>query len=126
MLTNGLESLDLLAHGDPSQGALAVIESTLSPEEAGPPLHVHPSLDVTFYVLGGRIAFRVGDVSLTALPGASVFAARGTPHTYANESGSTARLLILYSPGVELMESPGTATANDAGAQVHRTDIVRS
>jgi mannose-6-phosphate isomerase-like protein (cupin superfamily) len=48
-------------------GAFAVIENVLAAESAGPPLHVSPSLDETFYVLEGRASFRVGDVLFTAL-----------------------------------------------------------
>jgi mannose-6-phosphate isomerase-like protein (cupin superfamily) len=76
-------------------GAFAVIENVLAAESAGPPLHVSPSLDETFYVLEGRASFRVGDVLFTALTGASVFVPHGTPHTYANPSGQRTRVLVV-------------------------------
>jgi mannose-6-phosphate isomerase-like protein (cupin superfamily) len=76
-------------------GAFAVIENVLTAESAGPPLHVSPSLDETFYVLEGRASFQVGEVQFTALPGASVFVARGTPHTYANPSSQRTRVLVV-------------------------------
>jgi quercetin dioxygenase-like cupin family protein len=76
-------------------GAFAVIENVLGAESAGPPLHVSPSLDETFYVLEGRASFQVGDAQFTALPGASIFVAGGTPHTYANPSGQRTRVLVV-------------------------------
>jgi quercetin dioxygenase-like cupin family protein len=92
-----------------NRGALAVIATALGPCEGGPPLHVHPTLDATFYVLSGKLAFRVGDSVFMALEGASVSAPRGTPHTYANQSAEAARVVI-------------TCTPVDGSA--HRTDIV--
>ena len=89
--------------------ALAVIATALAPCAGGPPLHVHPTLDASFYVLAGTLAFRIGDSQFIALPGASVSAPSGTPHTYANHSTETARVLITC-----------TAVAGNA----HRTDIV--
>jgi quercetin dioxygenase-like cupin family protein len=81
-----------------SHGALTVIVTRVEPG-SGPPLHRHPSLDESFYVLQGRLTFRVGDALFTALPGASVFASRGTPHAYSNQSGEAARVLVVCAPG---------------------------
>jgi mannose-6-phosphate isomerase-like protein (cupin superfamily) len=77
----------------------AVVASMLKPRAAGPPLHVHPSLDVTYHVVEGNVTFRIGDVVLTALPGSSVRAPRWAPHTYANRGRDCARLLIEWTRG---------------------------
>jgi quercetin dioxygenase-like cupin family protein len=98
-----------------SQSALAVIETLVEPG-SGPPLHRHPTLDETSYILQGRLTFRVGDALFTALPGASVFASRGTPHAYVNHSGEPARVLLVCAPGDAL--SDGNADA------VHHSEIV--
>ena len=92
-------SIEARLQEERSQGALAVVENVLAAEAVGPPLHVSPSLDETFYVLEGTAAFRVGEALFTALPGASVFVPRGTPHTYANPSSQRARLLLVCTPG---------------------------
>jgi quercetin dioxygenase-like cupin family protein len=92
--------IDVRLRRERSQGALAVIEAAVAPG-SGPPLHAHPSLDETFYVLAGRLTFRVGDAMFTALPGAVVYAERGTPHTYANHSEEPARVLLVSTPGDE-------------------------
>jgi quercetin dioxygenase-like cupin family protein len=79
-------------------GALAVVEAVVAPG-GGSPLHRHPSLDETFYVLQGRLTFRVGDAYFTSLPGAAVVAPRGTPHAYSNQSGEAVRVLMVCTPG---------------------------
>jgi quercetin dioxygenase-like cupin family protein len=99
-----------------AEGALAVIETVVAPDAAGPALHVLPSLDATFHVLEGRLTFQVADALFTALRGASVLAARGVPHTYANQSDQEARVLIVCTPAHELW--------NRSAGTIHRTDIV--
>ncbi|SRR6266545_1481070 len=94
-------------------GALAILELVVAPNTSGTPLYEQPSLDETFYVVEGRLTFRVGDVLLTALPGASVFAPRGIARSYSNHSADVARVLIICSPGTE----------NDRGL-AHETRIV--
>lgn len=82
-------------------GALAILEIVVAPNTNGTPLYEQPSLDETFYVVKGRLTFRVGDVLLTALPGASVFAPRGIVRSYSNHSEEIARVLVISSPGTE-------------------------
>jgi quercetin dioxygenase-like cupin family protein len=86
------------AQSQSSTGALTVIETVVEPG-SGPPLHRHPSLDESFYVLQGKLAFRVGAALFTALQGAAVFAARGTPHAYSNQSAEAVRVLVVCIPG---------------------------
>jgi hypothetical protein len=35
--------------GEDTQGRLAVIETVVGPDFGGPPLHIHPCFDETFY-----------------------------------------------------------------------------
>jgi hypothetical protein len=65
---------------------------------AGPPLHMHPGFDETFYVLAGELTFQLGDERLAAPAGTLVFAPGETPHTFANLSGIEARVLPLCTP----------------------------
>lgn len=81
--------------------AFAVAASVLAPRSSGPPLHVLPSLDVTYQVVEGRVTFRIGDVELEALAGATVVVPRWTPHTYANTGGKVARVLIEWTRGAD-------------------------
>jgi quercetin dioxygenase-like cupin family protein len=84
--------------GDP---ALAVLEIALAANTAGPPLYEHVSLDETFYVLEGRVTFRVGEAAFVSLPGAPVVVPRGIPHSYANHHEERARLVAVCSSGAE-------------------------
>src|SRR5262245_9786533 len=96
-----------------AEPTLALIETEVAPG-SGPPLHTNASLDEHFYVLQGRVTFRVGEAEFTSLPGASILAEHGTPHTYANQSAELARVLVVCTPDGGL---PG-----DGG--VHYTEIV--
>jgi mannose-6-phosphate isomerase-like protein (cupin superfamily) len=61
-------------------------------------LHVHESLEETFYVLDGEFEFRVGDETIRAASGACVFVPPGVPHAFANRSGARSKLLLTMSP----------------------------
>ena len=60
------------------------------------PFHVHHADDECWYVLDGRLGFRVGDEEVEAGPGAAVFVSAGTPHAYWNaQDGPTRYLLVI-------------------------------
>jgi mannose-6-phosphate isomerase-like protein (cupin superfamily) len=74
-----------------------------APEGSGPalpqaPLHVHQHDDEAWYVLEGRLRFRLGDREVEAEAGSAVFAPRGTPHTYWNPAPEPARYLLIMTP----------------------------
>jgi mannose-6-phosphate isomerase-like protein (cupin superfamily) len=79
----------VLLRSEDSGGRIAVIETAPGPG-VSPPLHRH-DFDETFYVMAGRLTFRLGDELSTAGPGELVFAPRGVPHTYANLGDVPAR-----------------------------------
>ncbi|MBN8247539.1 MAG: cupin domain-containing protein [Verrucomicrobia bacterium] len=84
-------------HGRDTGGALSVVESR---EESGggPPLHVHHREDETFQVLQGEYEFRVGEATLRATTGTTLFAPRGIPHTYRCVGSGTGRLMCVITP----------------------------
>jgi uncharacterized RmlC-like cupin family protein len=59
-------------------------------------LHVHHNDDEAWHVLEGELTFRYADRTETAGPGATVFVAAGTAHTYT--AGQNARYLIVLTP----------------------------
>ena len=63
-------------------------------------LHVHHRDDEAWYVLEGRLGFRVGERELEAPAGAAVFVPRGTPHSYWNAQPAPARYLIVMTPAI--------------------------
>ena len=74
-------------------------------------LHLHRNEDEAWYVLEGRLGFRVGDDEVEAGPGEGVLVPRGTPHTYWNAVSACTRYLIVMGPRtarlVEEIHDPG-------------------
>ena len=64
------------------------------------PLHVHHEDDEAWYVLRGKLGFRLGDREVVAGPGSAVLARRGTPHTYRNAGDEEAEYLLVMSPRI--------------------------
>jgi len=88
----------VVLRGEDSGGRLALVEMIVAAGFAGPPLHVHESWDEGFYVLEGEVTIQVGEDVRTATAGMFAFAARETPHTFANRSRKEARILITLTP----------------------------
>src|SRR5690349_18616989 len=68
------------------------------------PLHAHPEEVETFYVLEGEALFHLDGSERAMGPGSFVSVPRGRPHAYLVRS-STARMLILITPGSGPMEA---------------------
>jgi quercetin dioxygenase-like cupin family protein len=82
--------------GDASEGALALADVT-GWQGGEPPLHVHAREDEFFYILSGRVTFKIGDNLALAEPGSFVWAPRNVPHTFMFET-PTVRMLIGFLP----------------------------
>ena len=95
---NAFGQIDLRIVAPATEGEMAVWESIVAPN-AGPPLHIHTREDEFFYVLAGTFRFTVGDRSLVASPGATMFLPRGIPHTFCNIGNSVGRILGMATPG---------------------------
>jgi mannose-6-phosphate isomerase-like protein (cupin superfamily) len=107
-----------LATGEDTNGKYALWEA-LVPPGGGPPPHVHSREEEGFYILEGEIVLVVGDQRLIASAGMLANMPVGTPHSFKNESGKPARMLISVAPaGLEKMffevgvpVPPGATTA---------------
>ena len=95
---NAFGALDLRIVSSATAGEMAVWETIVAPE-AGPPLHVHYAEDETFYILAGIFSITLGDRSIVASPGATMFLPRGIPHTFRNIGGTVGRILCMATPG---------------------------
>jgi len=92
-----------LATGEDTGGRYALWEAVVPPG-GGPPPHVHSREQEGFYVLEGEITFTVGDQRLVAGAGTFANLPVGTPHSFKNEGGRPARMLISVAPaGLERM-----------------------
>lgn len=90
--------INVRLRGQDSDGHLALVEFVVDAGDGGPPLHIHPTHAEGFYLLEGELKVQVGDTVATAREGDFLFAAPGTPHTFANFSGRAARMLVLCTP----------------------------
>lgn len=92
-----------LAVGEETGGKYALWEAIVPPG-GGPPPHVHSREEEGFYVLEGEVTFLVGEERIVAGPGVFINMPVGTQHTFKNESGQPARMLISVAPaGLEQM-----------------------
>jgi quercetin dioxygenase-like cupin family protein len=74
----------------------------LVPPGGGPPPHIHPREDETFYLLEGSVEFLLGEQTIVAGPGDFVNIPRGTVHRFQNTGTETARIILTFTPaGIE-------------------------
>lgn len=64
----------------------------------GPPLHVHHKDDEAWHVLDGTLTFRLGDRTVDADSGQTVFVPAGVAHTYG--CSGDVRYLIVTTPRI--------------------------
>ncbi|NKK75860.1 cupin domain-containing protein [Rhizobium leguminosarum bv. viciae] len=79
-------------------GLYTMIEVTAESRN-GVPVHTHANEEEHFIVLEGSVHLTNGSQSLALSVGDSATVKRGTPHAWCNLSDSTARMLIIFSPG---------------------------
>jgi quercetin dioxygenase-like cupin family protein len=93
----------ILAAGEDTDGKYALWEAIVPPG-GGPPPHVHSREEEGFYLLEGEITLQVGDERIVARAGTFANMPVGTPHSFKNESGRPARMLLSVAPaGLEQM-----------------------
>jgi len=92
-----------LATGEDTNGSYAMWHAIVPPD-GGPPPHVHTKEEESFYILEGEITFQIGDKRVVAGTGMFANISPGTLHSFKNESGKPAKLLITVAPaGLEKM-----------------------
>jgi len=88
-------------------------------------LHLHRSDDEAWFVLEGRLGFRVGDDGREVAAGESILVERGTPHSYWNPASEPARYLLVMSPRIHrLIEALHTGDRDDWAAIFEEHDSV--
>jgi quercetin dioxygenase-like cupin family protein len=77
------------------------MERTLPAGGRMPPSHRHVGNEEAYFVLEGRVEFRVeGDV-FQGTTGTFVSVSAGESHTFGNASDEPARLLVLHAPALD-------------------------
>ncbi|MBC8137911.1 MAG: cupin domain-containing protein [Fibrella sp.] len=94
---------------DHTEGVFMLVEIDAD-FNAGVPPHVHRIEDETFVVLSGQIEFGIGEQTVEAGPGDTVFAPRNIAHTWRCTSAEGAKVLIWFTPG-DNFQSFGLAMA---------------
>jgi quercetin dioxygenase-like cupin family protein len=95
--TMGYSSMAFKVLTQDSHGDLFMIEHHMH-QRGGPPLHVHPHQDETFYVLEGEFVAEVGGKRFNLHPGDSVLAPRNIPHVWACVGNGTGKMIIAFTP----------------------------
>jgi len=63
-------------------------------------LHLHRSDDEAWFVLEGRLGFKVGDEQREVPAGESILIRRGIPHSFWNAAAEPARYLLVMTPRI--------------------------
>jgi mannose-6-phosphate isomerase-like protein (cupin superfamily) len=79
-------------------GAFTVFEGRTRPLH-GPPLHLHRDQDESWYILEGQYRFEVDGQEIYAGAGSTVFAPRGSRHTFQNIGSIPGRMVTTVVPG---------------------------
>jgi mannose-6-phosphate isomerase-like protein (cupin superfamily) len=82
-------------------GDFSLMERTLPAGGRMPPPHRHANCSEAFFVLDGAITFWLDGEELSGGPGDFLLVPRGAGHTFGNQSGAPARLLVLHSPAMD-------------------------
>ncbi|MES2789577.1 MAG: cupin domain-containing protein [Planctomycetota bacterium] len=104
-----------LATGADTAGKYAMWEAVVPPG-GGPPPHVHSREEEAFYILEGEITFQVGPEKFVATAGTFANMPIGSQHSFRNDSGKLARMLITVAPAglEEMFFEVGQTLAPDA------------
>ena len=94
----GTGSMELKMSSDDTDGAFSVFLQTL-PEGEGTNTHLHENCQEACYVIEGEVTVSMGGVIQTYSAGESFFAPLGVPHAISNFGTSTARFLVVTTPG---------------------------
>jgi mannose-6-phosphate isomerase-like protein (cupin superfamily) len=86
------------AGGDDTRGAYTLRETLVAPRQPPVQVHIHQAMEEGFYILEGRLRFRLGEREVTMGAGSFVLVPRGVIHTFSNPDDVAARCLILFSP----------------------------
>jgi quercetin dioxygenase-like cupin family protein len=113
-----------MATGEDTGGKYALCEAIVPPG-GGPPPHIHSREEEGFLILEGEITFTINGERVVAKPGTFANMPIGTPHSFKNESGQPAKMLILVAPaGLEQMFfSVGVLLADGATTALPPTKV---
>ncbi|WP_224999807.1 cupin domain-containing protein [Cesiribacter sp. SM1] len=89
--------MNVLITHEQTNGDFAIVGFTIQ-QGAEPPRHTHTKEDETFIMQEGSVTFQIGEETIEAKPGMTVYAPRGLAHSFTLKS-PTARFLVIVTPG---------------------------
>ena len=121
MFPFGPAQLEVKVGAETGARGFRVFESSVA---GGPAPHRHAVYEEAFYVLEGRIAYRLGDDWVEASAGSSVFVPAGMVHCFHTVGEQPARHLVMVSPpeALDLIEALGQTAPTDWPAIMARFD----
>jgi mannose-6-phosphate isomerase-like protein (cupin superfamily) len=115
----------LLLDSATTDAGLSVLACEAPGDSSGPPLHIHPHTDETFFVVWGTLLLSVDGVTHTLHKGACGFVPRGTAHTFATAGAEAVRFLTIHTPGgFEQMHREVCAAEREAGRALEPAEII--
>ena len=104
-----------IATGEDTGGAYTLFETTVPPNDPGPPPHIHKNEDEAFYILKGEFIISIGDDVFKAGPGDFAYLPRGISHSFKSQSEEIGKFLAIVSPsGFEkFFDAVGEPVEND-------------
>jgi mannose-6-phosphate isomerase-like protein (cupin superfamily) len=82
-------------------GDFSLMERTLPPRGRRPLPHRHVNCSEAFWVLDGTVTFVLDGVSQQGRRDDFLLVPRGAAHTFGNDGGEPARLLVLHAPAAD-------------------------
>ena len=91
-------TLTFKALGGDTDGRFLASEYVAPPNFPGPPPHWHRESEELFYILEGTVTMQIGDETVQAEPGTTLYVPTGVVHRFANETDREARFLFFAAP----------------------------
>jgi quercetin dioxygenase-like cupin family protein len=92
-------SVHYLATGAGTGGEFGLYRWEFGPDPSGPEPHFHRTIGESFYVLSGVVRLYDGAQWVDGEAGDFLYVPQGGVHGFRNESGETASMLLMFTPG---------------------------
>ncbi|MEU4403624.1 cupin domain-containing protein [Streptosporangium sp. NPDC023963] len=112
-LTIGGTAVHYLGTGASTGGQFGLYRWEMGPKPSGPSPHFHRTISESFFVLSGTVRLFDGRSWVDATEGDFLHVPAGGVHSFRNESGEPASMLLLFAPG-----APREAYFEELGAIV--------
>jgi mannose-6-phosphate isomerase-like protein (cupin superfamily) len=117
-------SVEYLATGASTGGEFGLYRWTFGTGVTGPDPHFHRTISESFFILSGTVRIYDGTKWVDTDAGDFVYVPQGGIHGFKNESGESASMLILFTPGAPREEYFETLAALGRG-EMTLTDAER-